>query len=67
MPSSLRDLMLWVSNARSQEADQLSVPDMAALVAIFARRGPPYEMPLFRFLSMAIRQVPPDLIDAQGQ
>jgi len=37
---------------------------MAAIAAIFARRGPPYEVPLFKFLSMAIQQVPPALLEA---
>ena len=51
---------------RDQDCEQFSVPDIAALAAIFARRGPPYETSLFTFLSSVLRQVPADLLDAQG-
>eukprot|EP00802_Teleaulax_amphioxeia_P001584 Tamp_01586.p1 GENE.Tamp_01586~~Tamp_01586.p1 ORF type:complete len:1335 (-),score=286.37 Tamp_01586:390-4394(-) len=51
---------------RDQDGECFSVPDIAALAAIFARRGPPYETSLFQFLSSVLRQIPADMLDAQG-
>ena len=48
------------------DAEQLTVSDIAALASIFARHGPPYQVSLFTFLSAALCQIPPDILNAQG-